>query len=70
VLGNLYVAASLGGKRGIVKITPEGKANLEVAGHGLVGLAFAPGRSVILATTDAVHHLSWNIQGLPLIPES
>ncbi len=67
--GNLYVAASLSGKRGIVKITPEGKANLEVAGHGLVGLAFAPGKSVILATTDAVHHLSWNIQGLPLLPE-
>src|SRR5256886_5272014 len=27
------------------------------------------GRSVILATTNAVHHLSWNIQGLPLLPE-
>jgi len=67
--GNLYVAASLAGRRGIVKITPAGKINLEVAGHGLVGLAFAPGRSVILATTDAVHHLSWNIQGLPLLPE-
>src|SRR5207302_8811463 len=67
--GNLYVAASLAGKRGIVKIAPEGQANLEVAGHGLVGLAFAPGRSVILATTDAVHHLSWNLQGLSLLPE-
>src|SRR5207249_2327811 len=69
VAGNLYIAASLSGKRGIVKLTPEGKANLEVAGQGLVGLAFAPGRSVILATTNAVHHLSWNIQGLPLLPE-
>ena len=69
VEGNLYVAASLAGKRGIVKLTPDGHANLEVAGHGLVGLAFAPGRSVILATTNAVHHLSWNIQGLPLLPE-
>jgi sugar lactone lactonase YvrE len=68
-LGNLYVAASLSGRRGIVKITPDGKANLEVAGHGLVGLAFAPGRSVILATTDAVHHLSWNLEGLALPPE-
>jgi sugar lactone lactonase YvrE len=67
--GNLYVAASLSGKRGIVKITPDGKASLEVAGNGLVGLAFAPGKSVVLATTDALHHLSWNIQGLPLIPE-
>jgi IPT/TIG domain len=67
--GNLYVAASLSGKRGIVKITPDAKASLEVAGSGLVGLAFAPGRSVILATTNAIHRLSWNIQGLPLLPE-
>jgi sugar lactone lactonase YvrE len=67
--GNLYIAASLKGKRGIVKLTPDGKANLEVAGQGLVGLAFAPGRSAILATTSSVHHLSWNIQGLPLLPE-
>jgi sugar lactone lactonase YvrE len=69
VAGNLYVAASLSGKRGIVKISPDGKARIEVAGQGLVGLAFAPGRSVILATTSAVHHLSWDIQGLPLLAE-
>jgi sugar lactone lactonase YvrE len=67
--GNLYVAASLSGKRGIVKITPDAKASLEVAGTGLVGLAFAPGRSVILATNGAIHRLSWDIQGLPLLPE-
>ena len=67
--GNLYVAASLSGTRGIVKLTPEAKASLEVAGQGLVGLAFAPGGSVILATSNAVHHLLWNIRGLRLIPE-
>ena len=66
--GNIYVAASLAGKRGIVKITPQGKANLEVSGQGLVGLAFAPGKSAILATNGAVHHISWNIQGRPLLP--
>ena len=67
--GNMYVAGSLAGKRGIVKITPDAKASLEVSGHGLVGLAFAPGKSAILATNGAVHHISWNIQGLPLPPE-
>ncbi|MBZ5654710.1 MAG: gluconolaconase [Acidobacteriia bacterium] len=67
--GNLYVAASLAGKRGIVKITPDAKATLEVSGQGLVGLAFAPGKSAILATNNAVHHISWGIQGLPLLPE-
>jgi sugar lactone lactonase YvrE len=64
--GNLYVAASLGGKRGIVKIAPDGNASLAVAGPGLVGLAFAPGRSIVLATTNAVHHLAWEIAGLPV----
>jgi hypothetical protein len=68
--GNLYVAASQAGKRGIVKITPDARASLEVAGPGLVGLAFAPGRSAVLATTSAVHHLSWGIQGAPLVPDS
>jgi sugar lactone lactonase YvrE len=68
--GNLYLAASLSGKRGIVKLTPNAQASLEVAGAGLVGLAFAPGRSVILATTNAVHHLAWNIAGLPLAEPS
>jgi hypothetical protein len=64
--GNLYVAASLGGRRGVVKITPDKKASLVVAGPQLVGLAFAPGRSAVLATTNAVHHLSWDIAGRPL----
>lgn len=67
VEGNLYVAASLGGKRGIVRVTPDGRASLVVSGHGIVGLAFAPGRSAVLATTSAVHHLSWDIQGKPLL---
>jgi sugar lactone lactonase YvrE len=66
--GNLYVAASLGGKRGIVKITPQGKANLEVAGQGLVGLAFAPGKAAVLATNSGLYHISWNIAGLPMPP--
>jgi sugar lactone lactonase YvrE len=65
--GNLYVAASLSGKRGIVKIAPNGQAALEVAGSGLVGLAFAPGRSVVLATGNAVHHLAWSVQGHSLL---
>ncbi len=67
--GNLYVAASLTGKRGIVRITPQGQANLELSGQGLVGLAFAPGKSAVLATNGAIHHISWDIQGWPLISE-
>jgi sugar lactone lactonase YvrE len=67
--GNLYVAASLTGKRGIVKITPDARASLEVSGHNLVGLAFAPGRSVVLATTGSIHRLAWDIQGQNLLAD-
>jgi len=64
--GNLYVAASLRGSRGIVRLTPSGEASLILSGANLVGLAFAPARSAILATTSAVHHVAWNIDGRPL----
>jgi sugar lactone lactonase YvrE len=65
---NLYVAASLQGKRGIVRITPDGQASLAVAGQNLVGLAFAPGRSAVLTTTSAVFHLTWDVDGVPVLP--
>jgi sugar lactone lactonase YvrE len=61
--GNLYVAASLNGKRGIVRINPAREAKLVVAGQGLVGLAFASGRAAILATNNAVFRLTWDVQG-------
>jgi len=67
---NLYVAASLNGRRGIVKITPDRNASLVVSGQNLVGLAFAPGGAVVLATTSGVHHLAWGIEGRSLLPEA
>jgi len=64
--GNLYVAASFAGRRGIVKITPEKEASLAVSGQQIVGLCFAPHRSAIVATGSAVLHLPWGIEGAPL----
>jgi sugar lactone lactonase YvrE len=61
--GNLYVAASLSGKRGIVKVTPGGEASIAVSGNNLVGLCFAPGKSAVLATSNAIHNLVWGVQG-------
>ena len=40
--GNLYVAASLGGKRGIVRLTPEAEAEVVLGGSNIVGLALLP----------------------------
>lgn len=65
--GNLYVAASLRGRRGIVKISPDGaSAQLVVAGMNVVGLAFSAQGEMIVATNDSVYSLSLSIQGLLL----
>src|SRR5256885_16702196 len=55
--GNLYVAASFAGKRGIVRIAPDKQATLCVSGHNLVGLSFAPGRSDRKSTRLNSSHL-------------
>jgi sugar lactone lactonase YvrE len=65
--GNLYVAASLAGKRGIVRITPDKQASVVIAGHKLVGLALTRTGGAVLVTTDSVFHLTWNVQPLSLI---
>ncbi|HWR15249.1 MAG TPA: hypothetical protein VN577_10490 [Terriglobales bacterium] len=61
--GNLYVAASYSGRRGIVRLTPDAQPSMAIAGQGLVGLAFAPGRTVFLASNTAIHRLTWDVQG-------
>ena len=40
--GNLYVAASKGGRRGIVRITPDREADVVLSGSGLVGSHCCP----------------------------
>jgi sugar lactone lactonase YvrE len=70
--GNLYVAASTQGRRGIVRITPQGRAELAISGPHLVGLAFAPaapGRGrLVLVTHNAAFELPWSVAGSPLLP--
>jgi len=63
--GNLYVAASLGGRRGLVRLTPEAEASLVLSGVGVVGLALLAHRAV-LATTNALFTIDWDVDGSPL----
>ncbi|PWT89482.1 MAG: gluconolaconase [Proteobacteria bacterium] len=63
---NLYVASSYGGRRGIVRITPQGHAEVVLSGPGLVGLALQPSGRAVLATTGSIFALDWDVQGLPL----
>jgi len=72
--GDIYLAACLHGRRGLVRVTPEGEATLEVAGTNLVGVAFSPLGTTILTTsgehsaefTGAVYDVDLGIEGLYL----
>ena len=60
---NLYVAASLHGRRGVVRITPAGKAELFLSGPSIVGLAFSPSKAMILATNNSIYRVDAGIEG-------
>jgi sugar lactone lactonase YvrE len=64
--GSVFVAACLQGRRGIVRVTPEGEASLVLAGTNLVGLAFSPLGTAVLATTDAVYDVDLGVEGVNL----
>ena len=64
---NLYVAASLEGNRGIVRITPSGASELIVSGNDLVGLCFLDDGCAALATNSTIFHTDLGIEGRLLI---
>jgi sugar lactone lactonase YvrE len=62
--GNLYVAASLRGRRGIVRVSPDGEdAELFVAGVNLIGLAFSAAGEMAVVSIDSVYTLPTQIKG-------
>ena len=57
--GNLCVVASMRGRRGVVRISPDGKdARMFVAGMNLVGLAFSVTGDLAVASTDSIYSLT------------
>jgi hypothetical protein len=64
--GRLYVAASLSGRKGVVRITPDRHAELFLSGPGVVGLAFTPSRAMVVTTTNAIYRVDVGIKGRPL----
>lgn len=62
--GNLYVAASLEGRKGIVKITPEREAGLYLAGPNIVGCAIGPRGSLFVTTTGALYRVAAGLERL------
>ena len=64
--GDIYLSASLHGRRGIVRVTTQGEATLVLSGANLVGVAFSPLGTTILATNDAVYDVDLGVEGLNL----
>jgi sugar lactone lactonase YvrE len=62
--GDVYVTACLRGRRGLVRVTPAGETSLVVAGNNLVGVAFSPLGTTILATNEAVFDVDLGIEGM------
>jgi sugar lactone lactonase YvrE len=65
--GRLYVAASMAGRKGVVRIDAARRAELFLSGPGIVGLAFTPSRALVVATNNALYRVDAGIKGLPLI---
>jgi hypothetical protein len=65
--GNLYVAASLGGRRGVIRIDPSRNAELFLSGPGIVGLAFTPSRAVVVSTNSALFRADVDIAGFRVL---
>jgi hypothetical protein len=64
---NLYVAASLRGQRGIIRIDRHHNATVAVSGSNLVGLAFLEDGNATLATRNALYHVALDIEGRKLV---
>jgi len=64
--GRLYVAASIAGRRGIIRIDKSRRPEQFLSGPGIAGLAFTPSRAIVLATQNALFRVDVEIAGRPL----
>ena len=64
--GDVYLAACLHGRRGLVRVTPKGDASLVLSGDNIVGVAFSPLGTPILTTNEAVYDVDLGVEGLTL----
>jgi sugar lactone lactonase YvrE len=61
--GNLYVAASLHGHRGIIRINKDKEAEMIVSGSSMIGLAFDDAANMLAVTTEEVYRVPVGIKG-------
>ena len=68
IAGSLYIAASHRGRRGVLRLpidrAPEEEPEIVISGSGIVGLAFSPSSSAIVATHTAIYDVALGVEGL------
>jgi hypothetical protein len=68
IAGSLYIAASRRGRRGVLRLpidrAPEDEPEIVISGNGVVGLAFSPSSSAIVATNTAIYDVALGVEGL------
>ena len=64
--GRLYVAGSLGGRRGVVRFDQKAQPELFLSGPAIVGLAFTPSRALLVTTNNSLFRVDVGISGRPL----
>jgi len=60
--GNLYVAASWRGRKGILRLTPQAEISQFLSGPNIVGLAFARNGDMYITTTGALYRAPVGIE--------
>jgi sugar lactone lactonase YvrE len=55
--GSLFVVEALAGASGLYRFTPDGDAELVLAGAGLIGAAFDRRGGLVVCTSDTAYHL-------------
>lgn len=61
--GGLYVAGSLGGRRGIIRLDQDRVPHQFLSGSNIVGLAFTPSKAMVVATQSAIYRVDIDIEG-------
>lgn len=71
IAGSLYVAASHRGRRGVLRLpvdrSPNDEPELVISGSGIVGVAFSPSGSAIVATHTAIYDVALGVEGLRFV---
>jgi hypothetical protein len=50
----------------VVRVTPQGRADVVLSGSGVVGMVLQPSGRALVATNGVLFTLDWEVRGLPL----